>query len=433
MASRDDRQPSTASGRVPMTAARAALLDNLRRLDDRLVEICTGLVRVPSENPPGDTGAIVAHVDNLLRPLGVEVRIVAGQPAMPNLVAIARGARPGRRLIFNGHLDTFVVGDRSRWTVDPLGGVIKDGRVYGRGVSDMKGGLAAALFALELLHRCREAWAGELVLTFASDEETMGRWGTAYLLDMVPEARGDAMVCGDAGSPRVIRLGEKGLLWLRLTAQGRAAHGAHVHLGENAVERLLEALKRLTSLRNLPVNTPAAIAAAIDEAREVSERQAGKGETDVLTSVTVNIGTVAGGTSVNLVPARATAEVDVRLPVGVSIDTCLAEVRRQLADIPGVELEVLRRFEPNYTDPGHEIFRLLRDNGQALGGQRPVITMRVGASDSRLYRLAGIPAAVYGPTPHNMGAPDEYITVEDLLVVGRVHALTAFDFLSSAG
>jgi acetylornithine deacetylase/succinyl-diaminopimelate desuccinylase-like protein len=402
-------------------------------LDDRLLDLCTGLVRVPSENPPGDTRAIVAHLDAVLRPLGADVRIVAGQPSMPNVVAIARGRQPGRRLVFNGHLDTFAVGDPTPWTVDPLGGVVKDGRVYGRGVSDMKGGLAAALFAFELLHEHREAWAGELVLTFASDEETMGRWGTAYLLENVPEARGDAMVCGDAGSPMVIRLGEKGLLWLRITAGGRAAHGAHVHLGDNAVERLLDALARLVTLRELPVPTPPAIAAAIDEAREVSERLAGPGETAVLTSVTVNIGTVKGGTSVNLVPARATAEVDVRLPVGVSIDAVVTEARRRVAGLSGVEIEVLRRFEPNYTDPRHEIFRRLQANAEALSGRRPVVTMRVGASDSRLYRMAGIPAAVYGPTPHNMGAPDEHITVDDLRLVGRVHALTAFDFLSSAG
>jgi acetylornithine deacetylase/succinyl-diaminopimelate desuccinylase-like protein len=260
----------------------------------------------------------------------------------------------------------------------------------------------------------------------------MGPWGTQFLLDTLPEARGDAMICGDAGSPDVIRLGEKGLLWLRVIARGRAAHGAHVHLGDNAVERLMDALGRLARVREMPVATPAAIAAAIAGAREVSERQAGKGEADVLTSVTVNVGVIGGGSKVNLVPDRASAEVDVRLPVGVSVDTCLAEVRRLVAGVPGVDVEVLRRYEPNHTDPGHEIFRLLRDNAEAVSGRRPVVTMRVGASDARLYRLAGIPAAVYGPAPHNMGAPDEYVTVDDLRLVARVHALTAFDFLSVA-
>ncbi len=413
-------------------SVREKLFADLRRSDDRLLELTTGLVQTPSENPPGDTRAIAAHLESVLKPLGADVRVVAGEATMPNIVAVTRGRRPGRRLVFNGHLDTFVVGDRARWSVDPLGGVVRDGRVYGRGVSDMKGGMAASLLAFELLHQRRDDWAGELVLTLASDEETMGRWGTAYLLETVDEARGDAMICGDAGSPMVIRLGEKGLLWLRLTARGRAAHGAHVHLGDNAIERLTEALHRLTELRRLPVATPPAIAAAIAEAREVSERTAGKGEAEVLTSVTVNTGLIVGGSKVNLVPDQAAAEVDVRLPVGVSVETVLGEARRLAGGVPGVTLEVLQRYEPNWTDPGHEIFQRLRRNAEEVSGRRPVVTMRVGASDSRLYRLAGIPSAVYGPTPYNMGAPDEYIMVEDLTLVARVHALTALDFLTAA-
>lgn len=410
--------------------ARAELARPLTAAEQtRLLGLCAALVGVPSENPPGDTRAVAARVVELLAPLAADVRLVEGRAPMANVVAVTRGARPGRRLVLNGHLDTFVVGDPARWTVDPLGGVVRDGRVWGRGVSDMKGGIAASLLAFERLHALREAWAGELVLALAADEETMGRWGTAHLLDTVPEAQGDAMICGDAGSPLVIRLGEKGFVWMRLTATGRAAHGAHVHLGDNAIERLLEAIGRLGALRDLPVPTPPAVAAAVAEASEASEALSGRGETRVLTSVTVNVGTIAGGSKVNLMPDRATAEVDVRLPVGVGVETALAEVRRRLADLPGVGLEVLQQFEPTWTDPGHELLRLLRDSAREVSGRRPVVTMRVGASDARLYRAAGIPAAVYGPTPHNMGAPDEHVTVDDLVLVHQVHALTALDFL----
>ena len=237
-------------------AVKARLVAEVERRRAEIVRLCAALVKIPSENPPGDTRTIAEHLRGLLAPLGAEVRVVTGQPSMPNVVAITRGRGRGRRLVFNGHLDTFVVGDRTLWSVDPLGGVVKDGRIYGRGVSDMKGGMAASIFAFERMHALREHWEGELVLTLASDEETMGRWGTAYLLETVPEARGDAMICGDAGSPMVIRLGEKGLVWLRVSARGRAAHGAHVHLGDNAIERLAEALRRLAGLRALPVDAP---------------------------------------------------------------------------------------------------------------------------------------------------------------------------------
>ncbi len=415
-----------------LATARGALERDVHASRERLLELCARLVRTPSENPPGDTRAIVAAIRGLLGSEPAEVTTHAGLETMPNLVVRVRGARPGRRLVFNGHLDTFPVGDAGAWTVDPLGGVVKDGRIYGRGVSDMKGGLAASLLALLLLARYREAWAGDVVVTMASDEETMGPWGTKYLLDTVPEASGDAMICGDCGSPRVVRFGEKGLVWLRVTARGRAAHGAHVHLGESAVERLLDALARLRALREVPVPTPESVMQAIRAAAPVSERLSGAGETEVLTAVTVNLGVLEGGRKINLVADRGSAEVDVRLPVGIGTAEVLRRAEALVAEVPGVALEVLQRCEPSFTDPGHEIVRRVAENAARVLGGPPVTTMRVGASDSRYYRARGIPTVVYGPAPSNMGAPDESITLEDLFAVGYVHTLTAFDYLAVA-
>ncbi len=102
----------------------------------------------------------------------------------------------------------------------------------------MKGGLACSILAAALLAEHAEAWNGEVVLTLAGDEENMGSLGTGYLLKTIPEARGDANICGDVGSPMVVRFGEKGLLWLDVEAKGAAAHGAHVHKGINAIDRL---------------------------------------------------------------------------------------------------------------------------------------------------------------------------------------------------
>jgi acetylornithine deacetylase/succinyl-diaminopimelate desuccinylase-like protein len=414
-----------------MTNARTHILDDVVAADVRLVDLCRDLIGTSSENPPGDTRALAARLVEILTPIADDVRMVTGHPEMPNVVAVARGVGPGRRLVFNGHLDTFPVGDRALWSVDPLGGVVKDGKLYGRGVSDMKAGMAASILAFECLRRRRDAWRGELVLTLASDEETMGSWGTAYLLKTVPEATGDAMICGDCGSTDIVRFGEKGLLWLKVTARGRAAHGAHVHLGDNAVDRLTAALARLATLRDRRVGTPPEIARAIAAARAVSEPLGGAGESEVLTSITVNVGMIAGGSKINLVPDAATAEVDVRLPVGISTETVLAEARRLVSEVPGIELEALRRFEPTYTDPRHEVFERLCANAESVMGRRPVVNMRVGASDARIYRAAGVPTAVYGPTPYNMGGPDEHVSLDELHTLARVYALTAFDFLSA--
>jgi acetylornithine deacetylase/succinyl-diaminopimelate desuccinylase family protein len=414
-----------------MTTVRSQILADVVAADTRLIGLCRDLIATPSENPPGDTRALAARLVEILTPVADDVRLVAGHPEMPNVVAVARGRDSGRRLVFNGHLDTFPVGNRRLWSVDPLGGVVKDGKLYGRGVSDMKGGMAASILAFECLRRRRDAWRGELVLTLASDEETMGSWGTAHLLKTVPEATGDAMICGDCGSPDIVRFGEKGLLWLKVTARGRAAHGAHVHLGDNAVDRLTASLAHLVRLRDHRVDTPLAIARAIDAARAVSEPLGGAGESNVLTSITVNVGVITGGSKINLVPDVASAEVDVRLPVGISTEAALTEARRLVSHVPAVELEALRRFEPTYTDPRHELMERLCANAQAVMGRRPVVNMRVGASDARLYRGAGVPTAVYGPTPYNMGGPDEHVSVEELQTLSRVYALTAFDFLTA--
>jgi succinyl-diaminopimelate desuccinylase len=420
------------SGDVSIVArARRAIEQDLAASRDRLIDMCARLVRTPSENPPGDTRAVVGVVRELLTGDPLDVTTPTGEPSMPNVVVRVGGARPGRRLIFNGHLDTFAVGDPAGWSVDPLGGVVRDDRIYGRGVSDMKGGLAASLMAMLVLARYRDAWAGEVVATLASDEETMGPWGTQYLLETVPEASGDAMISGDAGSPRVVRFGEKGLIWLRVTACGRAAHGAHVHLGESAVERLVDALSRLCRLRDLSVPAPPAVLAAIRAAAPVSEALSGRGETETMTSVTVNLGVIAGGRKINLVADSATAEVDVRLPVGVRAADAIARAEALVSDIPGVALEVLRRFEPSVTDPKHEIVQLVVANATRVLGTPPVATVRVGASDTRYYRGRGIPTVVYGPAPSNMGAADESITLHDLFAVADVHTLTAFDYLSA--
>ena len=397
----------------------------------RLVDMACRLIRTPSENPPGDTAAVAAVAAELLSAVdGAEVNVVPSTEPIVNVVARLEGAGPGRRLVFNGHLDTFPAGDAALWSDDPFGGKVADGRICGRGASDMKGGLACSILAFAMLARVRQAWSGELVVTFAGDEETMGTLGSQHLLDTVPHASGDAMICGDAGSPMVVRFGEKGLMWLEVTAEGRAAHGAHVHLGENAVERLMVALGALLTLRDHPVATPPEVADAIDQAEAVSEAISGAGESRVLTALTVNIGKIDGGTSPNLVPDRARAGVDIRLPIGVTVAEVEARIAALLDPLVGVSYRVERRYEPNWTDPGHEIVRLAVKNGQEILGAAPVVNMRVGASDSRLYRRAGVPTIVYGLTPHNLGGGDEYATLDDLFTVFYVQAMTAFDFLS---
>lgn len=415
-----------------MSGPRSALRSRIDARQDEIVAFCAELVRTDSQNPPGDTGPLADLIEKRLAALpDVEVqRVVAKDPAV-NLVAKIKGATPGRRLVFNGHLDTFPVGDAAAWTTGPLGGEIKDGRIYGRGACDMKAGIAASVMAFELLAGCREAWAGEAVLALVGDEETGGVWGTQYLLAHVAEAAGDAMINGDAGSPLVARIGEKGNLWVRVTAKGVPNHGAHVHLGRNAIETLIGALAPVFALRDAPCPLPDGIAGTIEDAKPISEPLSGAGESDTLRTITVNLGRIEGGLNINTIPDSAEALLDIRLPPGVTIPDVKTKLAAALDPLPDIDWEVLSECEPNWTDPDHELVRLIDANARTATGRDIAVNLRPGFSDARFYRLRGVPSVVYGVAANNMGGADEYAAIEDLRTVFAVHALTAFDYLSA--
>lgn len=398
-----------------------------------MVEAARRLIAVPSPNPPLDTRAVAAEAERLVREAApaATVEMIALAEGVTNLVAILRGRAAGRRVVLSGHLDTYPVLEDLPWSVDPLGGELRDGRLYGRGACDMKGGIAASMAAFAALAQARDAWAGEVVLALAGDEESMGMLGTRWLLDNRTELRGDAILIADVGSPEVLRFGEKGFLWFEVEAAGKAAHGAHVHRGVNAAERLISALSAITGLRDIPVPTPPAIAEAIARAASVSERLAGAGESEVLRAITVNVGVIEAGISPNLVPASARARGDIRLPVGISCAEAERLLHQALDALPGISWRVLRRSEPSHTDPGHEIVRRVVQAAAEVCGTAPAVNMRVGGSDARLFRADGLPTVVYGPTPFGMGGADEYVLVDELAVVAETYALAVWDLLGA--
>ncbi|KAF3892481.1 putative Vacuolar carboxypeptidase Cps1 [Trichophyton interdigitale] len=415
----------------------AKLRSQLRlQVSDRreaIIQAAQKLVAAPSPCPPGNTTLAAAVAIQLLKEAipGIQITHHITDAGIMNVVACISSGRPGKRLVFNGHLDTFPLGEDLKWTVPLTGGVIKDGRLYGRGISDMKGGIAASIVAATILSENRDAWSGEIVLTLAGDEESMGKQGTKWLLDNVEKATGDAMICGDAGSPRVIRFGEKGFVWVDIEAVGTPAHGAHVHRGVNAIDRLRKALDEVCELERAPINAPQEVSDAIDAARDISESLSGAGESNTLQRITVNTGTIKGGVSPNLIPSSAMAQCDIRIPVGVSTDFIEKRLKEVLEPMAGISWRILRTSEPNYTSPNEEICRLTEMVSTEVLGQKAVCNMRVGASDSRWYRAANVPTVVVGCTPNNMGAADEYVEIDELVNISQIHTIVAYEFLKN--
>jgi succinyl-diaminopimelate desuccinylase len=410
---------------------RQDLKGKLKQTSGQASDILLRLLAIASENPPGDTTLLAQEVSTVLQSVsGIDIQLVTAVHPITNVAAVIHGRAPGRRLVFSGHLDTFEIGDSSAWSTNPYG-ELKDGRIYGRGAADMKGGLAAQIYAALRLAETRSCWQGELSLILTGDEETAGPHGTQFLLETSELANGDAMMCADAGSPNVLRFGEKGLIWLTIEASGKAGHGAHTHLAVSAVDRLLTSISALRSITEMDVKTDQRIASAIDDGSSMSEIYSGKGETQTLKSITINFGTIKGGSMRNLVAEHAEVTADIRLPKGVSLNDAKSEIASLIGTLPGIKYHVDNETEATATDPYHEIVTQTAAVCSEVLGQQPAATMRVGSSDAALYRARNIPSVVCGLTPYNMGGPDENVLVAELNALGEIYTLAAFDYLTS--
>jgi succinyl-diaminopimelate desuccinylase len=412
---------------------REHLQDQLRRDRDDIIRFVQDLVRIPSENPPGDTTELYAFITGYLEKHGLDYQTVAPVPEWPNLVASFEGGQPGRHLVLNGHLDIFPAGDRSKWSGDPYSAEIRDGKLYGRGVSDMKAGTAASILTYIYLARIREHLSGRLTLTAVSDEETGGVWGTQYLLENHPITLGDCVLNGEPSTPRTIRFGEKGPLWIEVKIDTPGGHGAYTHVSRNAIKEGARLIAELESLTELPFDVPQDVEEKIEAAREALDEVLGPGATDVVKAITLNIGVIKGGTKMNMIAGDCHIEVDLRCPVGVTNDELLGEFEKILNKYEGTSYGIAGGHDPSVCDPEHEMVGIIARNAEAVRGIRPYPAISIGGTDCRFWRERGIPAYVYGPTPYNMGAPDEYVTLDDLLGTVHVHVLSAYDYLMGSG
>jgi succinyl-diaminopimelate desuccinylase len=406
--------------------------DLLQRIEDdkaSLIEFLRQFIRCRSPNPPGDTREVAAFVSRFLDHQGLPYRIIAPNELMPNIVASFDTGRPGRHLALNGHMDVFPVGDGSGWSVDPWGGELIDGKIYGRGACDMKCGTTASLFTFFYLYEVRERLCGHLTLSAVSDEETFGPWGARYLVTHHPEVLGDCCLNGEPSSRYTVRFGEKGPLWLRFHVRTPGAHGAYTHASPSAVAIAAQTIAELKHLENIVPPPASNLAAALELAADAIEQAYGSGAAAIMQRVTVNPGLINGGLKVNMVAAECTFEVDIRLPNGIDDRTILQEVDRIVAAQPEVAYEKVLYNPPSWCPPDSEMMGYVRSNARAVGGVDPVPVISLGGTDARLWRYADIPAIVYGPAPTGMGSFDEHVMVDDFLHVMRCHVLSAYDYM----
>jgi succinyl-diaminopimelate desuccinylase len=404
------------------------LLERVEVDKDTIINFLQGLIQAKSPNPPGDTREAASFVAKFLEDRRIQFKTIGPNAEKPNIVSRIEFKKPGRNLVLNGHIDVFPVGNGEGWKYNPWSGTLTEGRIYGRGACDMKAGTTASIYTFFILHELRDELSGSATLTVVSDEESGGRLGSGWLVDNVPEVRGDCCINGEPSSPYTLRFGEKGILWLKVTISALGAHGAYTHLSPNPIKTASKVITDLETLKEIHVPYPADLAKAIDEGRQAAERALGPGGADVMSRVSVNIGVIHGGLKVNMIPRDCTFEVDLRLPPGLCKEDIMPHVERIMARYPGAEVEEVRYDEPLWSPPNGEMAEIIRGNARLLGvDPKPIVSL--GGSDLKFWRSLGVPSYYYGPTNHGMGTIDEYVEVEELLHLTKVHLLSSFEYL----
>ena len=415
-----------------MAPSKQTLLEQVNE-NGELITLLQNLLRIPSDNPPGDTTAITDYIKQYLLQNEIESRIITTKPGIANIVATVGSGSP--HLVLNGHLDTFPAEVGEPWSIPPYSGELREDRIYGRGAGDMKGGLAALLYSFVKV--AKNGHGGTLTFTGTSDEETGGEWGALWLLDNEPEGMGDAVLNGEP-SGLTVRIGEKSRVSIVLEAEGKAAHGSFAgYVGENAIMKMVKILPLVEKLQGTPARLSAETLELTEKVMKGYRQQYGhESETmaNVLKEVTVNVGTIDGGSEDNIVPAHCMVKVDTRLPLGITPKEITEMMTQLIHEVdPTIKVSWARPpqivTEATYSSIEAPITKALAKNHEEIIGTEPLYSFTSGGTDCRFWRKRGISAVSYGPRVFAMGGVDESIKVDDLVTTAKVQMATILDFL----
>ena len=415
-----------------------SLFESVDARRDQLVETTVDLLKIPTFNPPGDNYLeICEHIEARLQPSGFESIKLRAEGALGdsdkyprwNVIARHEGARPGPCVHFNAHTDIVALGEG--WTRDPFGGDVEADRIYGRGSCDMKGGLAAAIIAVEAFIKTVPDYAGSIEISGTADEETGGFGGVAWLAEkgyFNPD-RFDHVIIPEPLNKDRICLGHRGVWWAEIETRGRIAHGSMPFLGDCAVRHMGAVIEEMEATL-FPALGMRETAMPVVPA---GSRQS-----------TMNINSIHGGLAEPeegytgypsaLVPDRCVITIDRRYlieedPVQVKAEI-EALMQRVKAERPGFKYEIRDLFEVHPVMIGEDmpVAATLSAAIQEVMGQKAEFVVSPGTYDQkhidRICRLKNCVA--YGPGILELAhQPDEWIGITDMLDSAKVmgHAL----------
>lgn len=402
---------------------------------EEMVAFATALIRIPTINPPGEAYEACARLigDRLAAcHFDVEYHVAEGRPehtrSCPriNVVGLRRGRALRPTVHLNGHFDVVPAGDG--WTLDPFAGVVKDGRVYGRGACDMKSGIAAAVYAAEAIRHAGIELRGSVEISGTVDEESGGFAGVAWLAEhgRLSADRQDYVIIPEPLNVDRVCIGHRGVYWFELTTRGRTGHGSMPFLGVSAIEHMGVILDRIRrELLPALASRTTAVPVVPEGARHA----------------TLNINGILGGQAVDGIQTPCIADtcrtiIDRRFLVEEGFEATKAEIERLLlrvaADVPELvyELHDLMVVHPVRTPEGSPLVTTLEHAVQRVLGRAATLVASPGTYDHKhIARIAGISNCVaYGPGLLEVAhQPDEWCSIDDLVNATKVLALSILE------
>jgi len=415
----------------------AAVNSAVDELKDELIELTRDLVCIPSV--VGQEGPAQEFIAQRYAEAGLEVELfqpekdkIEGHEAFidsdipfagrPNVIARRSGDSSKRSLILNGHMDVVSPEPVNQWRHDPWGAEIEDGRLYGRGALDMKGGLAANLIALKALGKAGLDPGGTVMLQSVIEEEAGGGGGT--LACLIEGYKADAMFVTEP-MPHVC-VSHAGILYFRVRVEGVTAHAGRAHQGVNAIGKMLpiyQALAELDAHRQTTVRYPLF--------------QAGGGPACHLNLGRMTAGdwpsTVAGFAElegrISFVPGETKAEIMALIENKVK-ETAQADP--WLRECPPTVTWFGWKAEPWQQDPKHPFVRTVVDSAERITGREVEIGGKAAGLDTRFSSYFDIPSVSFGPKGEFGHGCDEYVELDSLVMVAKVVALSTLSWCSQA-
>ncbi len=445
------------------------ILHEIEQNQDEYISFFQELIQAESYNPPGNEKNVALIIDKYLKNVNIKSEVFPFGDNRANLIAYLNDNFKGKNLLYNGHMDVVPPGNEEEWKYSPLSATIKRKKyLFGRGATDMKGGLAAMVISLKILKKLNIINSGNLILNAVADEEIGGRVGTQWCLEHILKSkRVNFAIIGEPTGfdplPKGLIIGEKGRIAIKIITHGISGHASLPAIGKNAIYMMNEIIQNLEKLDEIipkiePPLTQEELKDMISVAfpnKEIFEKILS--EQPILQNLmkansqfTKNLTMIKGGIKSNVVPDRCEAVIDFRLLPGQNTETVLNGLKKlinklgyQVKDEPTglpkeifVYLEVEEAGEASfYNDWKNSLFmKDLYSIVEKVYQRKPFYFILPASADAKFYRNTNYcqPTILFGPGNTQLAhAINEHIEIKDFINAIKVYTLFAYNFLTN--